>query len=54
MINDEYPECNICIQAIGADDADGGDFSINNSINDNLIKKKITVMKTPCGHLFHP
>lgn len=52
MPEDEPPECNICIQSlvVGEMTSEG----INSSMVNELIKKKATVMRTPCNHLFHP
>ena len=45
-------ECNICLQSIsGEDDIDP---SINSGSRSLMSRAKITVMKTPCGHIFHP
>ena len=44
-------ECNICIQTLGEEVNSGG---INNSLSSELIRSRVTVMRTPCNHLFHP
>ena len=61
-VGKEDMECNICLQEIFREEGEGeGQVGINESFHvpgESLIsskkKNKVTVMRTPCNHIFHP